>query len=80
MRVTEHISALEAEGAFRRQVRLEGAHLAGAETVLLRLRLPPAWDRGRKGNMLIQEGGGARMALCVADATPAKVDATNGLV
>ena len=40
VRVTERISALEAEGVFRREVRLEGAHLAGEEAVSLRLRLP----------------------------------------
>ena len=41
VRVTERISALAAEGAFRRTVQLEGAHLAGEEAVLLRLHLPP---------------------------------------
>ena len=59
VRVTERISALEAEGAFRRQVRLEGAHLAGEEAVLLRLRLPPTGVR-QEGNMLVREGAGAR--------------------
>jgi hypothetical protein len=78
VRVTEHISALEAEGAFRRQVRLEGAHLAGEEAVSLRLRLPPTGLR-QEGNMLLHKGAGARMALMMAGATPAKVDATNGV-
>jgi hypothetical protein len=78
VRVTEHISALEAEGVFRRQVRLEGAHLAGQEAVSLRLRLPPTGLR-QEGNMLLHKGTGARMALMTADATPLKVDATNGL-
>src|SRR5512136_2616735 len=40
VRVTERISALEAEGAFLRTVQLEGAHLLGKESVLLRLHLP----------------------------------------
>jgi hypothetical protein len=79
VRVTEHISALEANGAFRRQVRLEGAHLAGAETMLLRLRLPQP-GIVQEGGVLIREGGKARMALCVADATPAKVDASTALL
>src|ERR1035441_2863672 len=78
VRVTEHISALEAEGVFRRQVRLEGAHLAGEEAVSLRLRLPPTGLR-QEGNTLLHKGTGARMALMTADETPVKVDATNGL-
>ena len=78
VRVTEQISALVTEGAFRRQVRLEGAHLAGAEAVSLRLRLPPTGLR-QEGKMLVHEGTGARIALMTADATPVKVDATTGL-
>ena len=78
VRVTEHISAFEAEGVFRRQVRLEGAHLAGEEGVLLRLRLPPTGLR-QEGNMLLHKGAGARLALTTADASPVRVDATNGL-
>jgi hypothetical protein len=78
VRVIEHISALKAEGVFRRQVRLEGAHLAGEEAVSLRLRLPPTGLR-QEGNMLIHQGTGARMALMTADETPVKADATNGL-
>jgi hypothetical protein len=77
VRVTEHISALRTEGTFRRQVRLEGAHLAGEEAVALRLRLPPTGLR-QEGNMLLHEGTGARMALMLADATPIKLDTTNG--
>jgi hypothetical protein len=79
VRVTEHISALEAEGVFRRQVRLEGANLAGEEALLLRLRLPPT-GLSREGNLLLHNGTGARMALMTADGTPVKVDATNGLL
>jgi len=79
VRVTEQISALEAEGAFRRQVRLEGAHLAGEEAVSLRLRLPPLGLR-QEGNMLVHESAGARMALMTADTTLANVDATNGVL
>jgi hypothetical protein len=78
VRVTEQISALVTEGAFRRQVRLEGAHLAGAEAVSLRLRLPPTGLR-QEGKMLVHEGTGARIALTTADETPVKVDATTGL-
>jgi hypothetical protein len=76
VRVTERISALAAEGVFRRTVQLEGAHLAGPETVQLRLHLPP---RGveQEGNLLLQTGDRARLALAVADATPARVDPTN---
>jgi hypothetical protein len=78
VRVTERISALQADGAFRRQVRLEGAHLAGEEAVSLRLRLPPTGLR-QEGNLLLRECAGASLALIVADATPAKVDTTNGV-
>jgi hypothetical protein len=78
VRVTEQISALVTEGAFRRQVRLENAHLAGAEAVSLRLRLPPTGLR-QEGKMLVHEGTGARIALTTADETPVKVDATTGL-
>ncbi len=78
VRVTERISALGDEGVFRRQVRLEGAHLAGEEPVSLRLRLPPIGLR-QEGNLLLSKGDRARLALMVADATPAKADATNGL-
>ena len=65
VRVTEHISALQTEGAFRRQVRLEGANLAGEEAVSLRLRLPPT-GLSQEGNILLREGTGARMALVMA--------------
>jgi hypothetical protein len=79
VRVIECLSALGDEGTFRRQVRLEGAHLAGSEVVLLRLRLPPTGLR-QEGNLLLHEGTGARMALMVADANPTKVDSTNGVL
>jgi hypothetical protein len=79
VRVTERISALGDEGTFRRQVRLEGAHLAGQETVLVRLRLPTGGAQ-QEGNVLLRRGEKAQMALSVADATPAKVDATNALL
>ena len=78
VRVTERISALEGQGVFRRQVRLEGANLAGEEAVSLRLRLPPTELR-HEGRMLVQGIAGARMALAMAGATPAKVDTTNGV-
>ena len=78
VRVTEHISVLATEGVFRRQVRLEGAHLAGEETVWLRLHLPPIGLR-QEGNMLLRTAAGARMAVTMGDATPVKIDATNGV-
>src|ERR1039457_5723568 len=62
VRVTEHISALEATGMFRRQVRLEGAHLAGEEAVLLRLRAPPTELR-QEGNMLVHGIAGPGVGL-----------------
>ena len=41
VRVTERISALATQGTFRRTVQLEGAHLAGEETVLVRFTCRP---------------------------------------
>jgi hypothetical protein len=79
VRVTERISALGDEGAFRRQVKLEGAHLAGEEKVWLRLRLPPPGVQ-QQGNMLVRDAAKVRMALLVADETPVKLDATNALL
>jgi hypothetical protein len=79
VRVTEHISALAAEGTFRRTVRLEGAHLADEESVLLRLRLPPSGVQ-QEGNLLLQTGDRARLALAVADATSVRVDPTNAML
>jgi len=79
VRVTERISAFTDGGVFRREVRLQGAHLAGEEAVSLRLRLPPTGLR-QQGDMLLHKGDRARMALAVADDTPARVDVTNGLL
>ena len=79
VRVTERISALAAEGTFRRTVQLEGAHLAGEEVVRLRLHLPPSGVQP-EGNLLLQTGDRARLALAVADATPVTVDPTNALL
>jgi len=79
VRVTEHISALGDAGTFRRQIRLDGAHLAGEEAVSLRLRLPHTGLR-QEGNMLLSEKDGARIALTMADASPVRVDPTNGLL
>ena len=79
VRVTERISALGAEGTFRRTVQLDGAHLAGAETVLLRLHLPPSGVQ-QDGNLLLQTGDRARLAVAVAGATRVKVGATNALL
>ena len=79
VRVTERISALAAEGTFRRTVQLEGAHLAGEEVVRLRLHLPPSGVQP-EGNLLLQTGDRARLALAVADATPVTIDPTNALL
>ena len=76
VRVTERLSALETEGAFRRTVQLEGAHLAGDEAIRLRLHLPRTGVE-QEGSLLLQTGGKARLALVVADATPVRADPTN---
>jgi len=64
VRVTERISALTDVGAFRRTVRLDGAHLTGEEAVKLRLALPPG-EVEADGQALIQHSNGARLALTV---------------
>ncbi|MBI4658820.1 MAG: hypothetical protein HY735_08255 [Verrucomicrobia bacterium] len=64
IRVTERLSAWANAGAFRRSIRLEGAHLVGPETVSLRLELPPG-ECERVGGILLQNGRGARLALGV---------------
>jgi hypothetical protein len=79
VRVTERISALVAEGVFRRTVQSEGAHLAGPETVRLRLHLP-SHEVEQEGNLLLQTGDRARLALAVADASPAQVEPTNAVL
>jgi hypothetical protein len=79
VRVTERISALGDDGAFRRQVKLEGTHLAGEEKVWLRLRLPPSGVQ-QEGNMLVHDGVKARLALLASDATPVKLDPANALM
>jgi hypothetical protein len=79
VRVTERICALAAEGTFRRTVQLEGAHLAGEESVLLRLHLPPSGVQS-EGDLLLQTGDRARLALAVADAMPVRVDPTNAVM
>ena len=80
VRVTERISALEADGAFLRTVRLEGAHLLGKESVRLRLRLPAAGAAEQEGNLLLQTGDRVRLALAMADPTPVRIDAGNALM
>ena len=76
VRVTEHLIAVGETGAFRRRIRLEGAHLAGQEAVSLRLRLPRVGVE-MEGSMLFQNGDRARLALLAADGAPTKVDPTN---
>jgi hypothetical protein len=79
IRVTEHLSALGSSGVFRRQIRLEGAHLAGEEQVALRLRLPPVGLR-QEGNLLVSEKDGARIALAPCLGNPAWANSTNGVL
>ena len=79
VRVTEHICALGDAGAFRRHIRLEGAHLASDEAVSLRLHLPRA-GLEQEGCLLLQQSDRARLALLAKDGTPGKVDLTNALL
>ena len=79
LRVTERISALSANGLFRRTIRLEGAHLVGDVNVTLRLALPPGEHRG-EGSILFQEGRGARLALAVTGGAPSKLLLDQGAV
>ena len=79
VRVTERLTALVDVGAFRRSIRLEGAHLIGQETVKLRLSLPPG-ERQRAGSLLLWNGHGARLALAVVGSTPAQVQEEKGVI
>ncbi len=62
--VTERIAALGDAGVFRRTIRLDGAHLVGAETVNLRLGLPPG-DCQQYGSILVRNALGARLGLAI---------------
>lgn len=65
VRVTERIAALAEVGAFRRSIRLDALHLVGEERVRLRLALPPG-EVEAAGQVLIQRGKGARLALSIS--------------
>jgi hypothetical protein len=79
VRVTEHIAALCGADAFRRSIRLAGAHLSGEEAVKLRLALPPGQGQ-RQGNILLESGRGACLALAVLGAGPVEVAASRGQI
>lgn len=79
VRVTERISALVEVGAFRRTIRLDGAHLVGEEAVKLQLALP-AGERARAGTALLQQGRGARLALAVLGDTPVAIQEDKGII
>jgi hypothetical protein len=64
VQVTERLVALAGAGAgaFYRLIELEGKHLVGPETVMLRLRLPPG-ETEAEGACLLQAGKRGRLAL-----------------
>ncbi|MBN1422698.1 MAG: hypothetical protein JXP34_28235 [Planctomycetes bacterium] len=79
IRVTEQIAALPDAGAFLRSVTLEGANLAGPESVTVRLALPPGSFRTEEG-ILIRDGEGARLAIAALGDSPARIDAKRGML
>ncbi len=79
VRVIERIAGLTDVGAFRRRIRLEGAHLLGEESLKLRLMLPPG-ERERVGDVLLQNGRGVRLALGVTGPAPVQVQAETGVL
>jgi hypothetical protein len=79
VRVTERIVGLENVSAFRRSIRMEGAHLVGTESVTLRLALPQG-QREREGRVLVQSGRGARTALAVLGGRAAQIREDTGTV
>jgi hypothetical protein len=79
VRVTERVVGLENVSAFRRSIRLEGAHLVGTESVTLRLALPQG-QREREGSVLTQSGRGARTALAVLGGRAAQIREDTGTV
>ncbi|HOW65912.1 MAG TPA: hypothetical protein P5186_02495 [Candidatus Paceibacterota bacterium] len=62
LRVTEKLLALGHDGLFLRRIELASVNLGGAESVKLRLRLPPGKSGVRQG-WLLQEGEGCRIGL-----------------
>jgi hypothetical protein len=79
VRVIERVVGLENVSAFRRSIRLEGAHLVGTESVTLRLALPQG-QREREGRVLVQSGRGARTALAVLGGRAAQIQEEKGLL
>ena len=77
VRVTERITALADIGAFRRKIKLQGAHLVGEEAVKLRLALPPG-EFARADTMLTQNGRGARLAPAVLGKAAVQVQEKQG--
>ena len=75
VRVTEHIAAIAGINAFRRSIRLVEAHLGGDDSVKVSLALPPGEYR-REGNILLQSGRGAGLALAINGKPPAGVAVT----
>jgi hypothetical protein len=79
LRVSEFISARDEEGVFTRVVDVEGAHLAGAEEVSLRLRLPGP-NLQAAGDVLIAALPHAMLAIGVPGPLHSRVDVAAGSV
>ncbi len=85
IRVSERLSALSADGLFRRAIKLEGAHLLGPESVTLRLRLPrgerpqvepmPGPDRA-----LLEQVRGVTLGLAALGSAPVRMSEAEALV
>lgn len=72
IRVNEYLVAIVGADAFYRLIELEGAHLAGRESVLLRLRVPPG-ESVREGSFLLHAGSNARLGLAVLEEAPVQI-------
>ncbi len=72
VRVTERLAAISRANVFLRSVRLTGAHLSGEETVKLCLALPSGQFQ-REGDILLQTGHGAGLALAMLGKWPVQI-------
>ena len=79
VRVTESFLALADAGTFIRRIALEGANLAGPDTVRLRLALPST-PYHTAGSMLAAVTGTSALAIGVMNPAHGNVDVNNGWI
>jgi len=78
VRVTERLSAMIRDGVFIRKILLEGANLAGEESLRVHLQLPTG-ECQNEGSALIVNSRGARLGLVLLNAQAVKCDPAGGM-